>query len=57
MKNIHCFAGTRNRWMLERSDIVVTYVRSPGGAAKFKALAERKGKHVIEVAGITACSR
>ena len=39
----------RNRWMLERSDIVVTYVRSPGGAAKFKALAERKGKQVVEI--------
>ncbi len=39
----------RNRWMLDRSDIVVTYVRSPGGAAKFKELAERKGKTVVEI--------
>ncbi len=38
----------RNRWMLDRSDIVVTYVRYSGGAAKYKALAERKGKTVIE---------
>ncbi len=42
----------RNRWMLDRSDIVVTYVRYPGGAAKYKALAERKGKAVVEVAKI-----
>lgn len=40
----------RNRWMLDRSDIVVTYVRYPGGAAKYKALAERKGKAVVEIA-------
>ena len=39
----------RNRSMLDRSDIVVTYVRSPGGAAKFKELAERKGKMVVDV--------
>ena len=40
----------RNRWMLDRSDIVVTYVRYSGGAAKYKALAERKGKAVVEIA-------
>ncbi len=41
----------RNRFMVEQSDIVVTYVkRSHGGAAKFKALALRKGKTVIELA-------
>ena len=38
-----------NRWMINQSDFVVTYVRSPiGGAAKFKALAERKGKTVVD---------
>ena len=42
----------RNRWMLDRSDVVVTYVRYPGGAEKYKALAERKGKTVVEVAKI-----
>lgn len=42
----------RNRWMLDRSDIVVTYVRYPGGAAKFKALAERKGKTVVELSDV-----
>ena len=40
----------RNRWMIDHSDIVVTYVRSPGGAAKFKELAERRGKIVVDVA-------
>lgn len=41
----------RNRWMINHSDIVVTYVRSPiGGAVKFKALAEWKGKTVVETA-------
>ena len=40
----------RNRWMVDRSDIVVTYVKRPfGGAAKFKELAEKKNKTVIEL--------
>ncbi len=40
----------RNKWMIENSDYVVTYVRrSFGGAAKFKALAERKKKNVINI--------
>lgn len=40
----------RNRIMVDWSDIVVTYVRySWGGAAKFKSLAQRKGKEVIEL--------
>ncbi len=44
----------RNRWMIDHSDIVVTYVRSPGGAAKFKELAEWKGKMVVDVAKTSA---
>lgn len=41
----------RNRWMVEHADYVVTYVeRSFGGAAKFKVLAEKKGKTVINLA-------
>ena len=41
----------RNRWMIDQSDYVVTYVHSPiGGAAKYKALAERKGKTVVDAA-------
>ena len=40
----------RNRWMIDQSDVVVTYARYPGGAGKYKALAERKGKTVVKVA-------
>ncbi len=40
----------RNRWMLKRSDVVVTYVRHPwGGAAKFSEMAKRLGKEVINL--------
>lgn len=40
----------RNKWMIEQADIVVTYVtHSFGGAAQFKALAERQGKTLIEL--------
>ena len=40
----------RNKWMIEQADIVVTYVtHSFGGAAQFKAMAERQGKMVIEL--------
>ncbi|MBR6694164.1 MAG: hypothetical protein IKL62_04365 [Clostridia bacterium] len=40
----------RNRWMLEHSDFVITHVtRSFGGAAKFKEIAERKNKRVINI--------
>lgn len=39
----------RNKWMVEKSDVVVTYaIHSWGGAAKFKELAEKKEKTVIE---------
>jgi hypothetical protein len=40
----------RNKWMIQQSDIVVTYVTyTYGGAWQFKALAERQGKMVIEL--------
>ncbi len=41
----------RNKWMIEQSDFVVTYVvhDAVSGAAQFKRLAERKGKTVIEL--------
>ena len=40
----------RNKWMVEQSDIVVTYVtHSFGGAWQFKAMAERQGKMIIEL--------
>lgn len=39
----------RNIWMIEKSQVVVTYVLGTGGAEKFKNLAERKGKVVINI--------
>ena len=40
----------RNKWMIQQSDIVVNYVtHTYGGAAQFKAMAERQGKMVIEL--------
>ena len=40
----------RNQWMIEHSDMVVTYVkRNYGGAHQFKELAKKKGKKVIEI--------
>lgn len=40
----------RNKWMIDHSDIVVTYVtHNFGGASQFKEMAERKGKRLIEL--------
>lgn len=40
----------RNKWMVEQADYVITHVKhSWGGAAKFKELAERKKKQVINI--------
>ena len=40
----------RNKWMIAHSDIVITYVtRSFGGAAKFKEMAQKKKRTVIEL--------
>ncbi len=40
----------RNRWMVEQSDIVVTYVTHGwGGAAQFAQLAKQKKKKVINI--------
>ena len=41
----------RNKWMIEQSDFVVTYVvhDAASGAAQFKKQAERRGKTVIEL--------
>ena len=40
----------RNKWMIKRADIVVTYVTHGfGGAVKFKEIAEKQGKMVIEL--------
>ena len=41
----------RNRWIIEISEYVVVYVRQTlGGAAKFKSLAEKKKRTVINLA-------
>ena len=41
----------RNQWMLQKSDVVVTYVtHSYGGAATFKQLAISRKKQIIELA-------
>ena len=41
----------RNKWMVENSGYVVTYVnRNSGGAAKFRDLAIKKNKKVIDLA-------
>ena len=40
----------RNKWMIQQSDVVVTYVtHNFGGAARFKEMAERQDKIVIEL--------
>lgn len=40
----------RNRWMIEKADYVITYVRHvTGGAAKYRNAAVKKGKIVIEI--------
>lgn len=40
----------RNEWMIEQSDIVVTYVKHDyGGANRYKQLAIRKAKRIIEL--------
>ena len=40
----------RIKWMVEQADYVITHVtHSWGGAAKFKELAEKKGKTVINI--------
>ena len=40
----------RNKWMIQQSDIVVTYVtHNFGGAAQFKEMAMRQSKYVVEV--------
>ncbi|MBO7520290.1 MAG: hypothetical protein J6T73_05870 [Clostridia bacterium] len=41
----------RNKWMINNSDYVVTYIKNPfgTGAAQFAALAEKKGKIMIKL--------
>ncbi|MBR7131929.1 MAG: hypothetical protein IKD04_00190 [Clostridia bacterium] len=42
----------RNRWMIEKSDFVVTYVKRFGGAYNYKEIAEKKGKIIINIADL-----
>ena len=40
----------RNKWMIQQSDVVVTYVtHNFGGAAQFKEMAEMLNKHVTNL--------
>ena len=40
----------RNKWMLNKSNIIVTYVTRPiGGAWEFKQIAEKQRKFIIKV--------
>ena len=46
----------RNKWMIQQSDIVVTYVTHGfGGAAQFKEIAKTSKKNVIEISNISDC--
>ena len=41
----------RNKWMIDKSDYVIVYVkRNFGGAVQFYEMAKRKGKKVINIA-------
>lgn len=40
----------RNKWMIDQSDLVITYVRRRyGGAARFRKMAVSKGKKIIDL--------
>lgn len=40
----------RNKWMIKQSDIVVTYIQhSFGGAAKFRDIAEKQGREILNI--------
>ena len=48
---LRCAISWRNSWMLERADLVVSYVAySWGGASKFIDIAKQKGKCIINLA-------
>ena len=41
----------RNKWLIQHSDIVITYLTHPfGGASQFAELAKRKNKEIINLA-------
>ena len=42
----------RNRWLVDQADYIVCYIRHPwGGAYRFSQLAQKRGKHVINLYG------
>ena len=44
----------RNRWLIDHSTVVVSFVPFPfGGAYKFKSLATKKGRRIIELSELT----
>ena len=48
----------RNKWMIDHSDIVVTYVtRITGGAVKFKDIAIKRKKAIVELSEVYCTSR
>ena len=45
----------RNRWMIEQADFVLTYVTHPwGGAAKFAAIAQKRGRTICPLGELEA---
>lgn len=53
MHSLRFAISWRNKWMLEKADYVITYVtHTVGGSAKFKEMAIKKNKRVIEINGM-----
>lgn len=43
--------SVRNKWMIERADMVICYkTHNGGGAAQFISMAEKKGKTIVNLA-------
>lgn len=54
----HKYAITaKNRWMVERSDLVLAYVHHRGGAYSAVKYAERLNKKVINLTVSTDCDK
>ena len=46
--------SARNKWMIENSELIITYVKHKfGGAYKFKCVAQKMKKRVLEISDIT----
>lgn len=39
----------RNKWMIKKSDFVVTYIRHLGNAREFKEIAKKQNKNIIDL--------